>query len=259
MYIMSKDMAGPWSDANLRLLGDLALFGSQSGQVQQVGNDYAMVSNIWGHEWTYPTQLMPAHEVDRQLLLPLSFADGREGVHAHFYPSVMYKDVEGVPAGQAMYGVQAGRILSQGQPIFQGGFGDGRETDGRYDSDGGWSPGQPERLSILGVNLTNALTPDQGYKITAVELHFTTVGGSEMFYNVIIGARHKGGRPLDDSLILGPGLFKMVPGFQHYDVASAAGSATFHEVRFYFGQALKMDGHKAGLCAALAEVTIYGF
>ncbi|ORY87070.1 hypothetical protein BCR37DRAFT_376429 [Protomyces lactucae-debilis] len=244
-YIVASSMAGPWSTQTT--IGGLTCYGSQSGLIHRVGSSFAMVSNIWGSHWA-----RPARQGSRQLLLPLSLAPDVRKAHLHFYPRVMYKDSNDLKDGQAIYGVQAGRILSQGKPVT-GGFGDGRETDGQYDSRvGGWLPGSNGSPPQVAISISDTVSQPV-FKITAIEVHFTTVPGSEMYYDTVIDAISKGTKSGPELRLVTSDQSKAEPGFQHYAMTSKLKDVTSVIVQFGMLRA------SSGIPAQVVEIVIYGY
>ena len=107
-YATATSLDGTWSD--LKDIGNTTTFGTQSGGVVKIGDQYAMVGYRWGAQWKYPESQNSAR------VLPLSF----DGDYASYdlYQQVDYReDGSGAGAGSAIVPVQAGENLSLGKPV----------------------------------------------------------------------------------------------------------------------------------------------
>lgn len=168
-YITSQSMSGPWSSG--KNIANIATFAAQSGNVFPLASGQAMMTlDRWSANW--PTK----GGNNRQLLAPISFSAGGGFAAYHFYRTVQYsRDV--TTAGQGVYGVQTGRILSVGKSSASnaGSENIALANDGVQDT-----PGQffkPSKVPFwYQIDLGELRT------ISQVDLTTNMVQGSETFY-----------------------------------------------------------------------------
>lgn len=162
-YISAPSITGPWT--SLRIVGNTATYGSQSGGVEKIGNTYVMRANRWAGQWKYK------EPSNRQIIMPISLSNG--AANYHFYEEIMYKDGEGV------YGVQAGKIVSRERKTRSSGVTNGsaeKFANNGVETDAA-SMFIPEKVPFfLDVDLGSPKS------INGVHLLTKLVGGSETAY-----------------------------------------------------------------------------
>ncbi|QDS71309.1 hypothetical protein FKW77_001730 [Venturia effusa] len=160
-YISAPAITGPWTKS--RNIGNTATYGSQSGQVEKVGNTYVMRANRWAGQWKY------REPSNRQIIMPISLREG--SANYHYYEELRYKDGEGV------YGVQAGKIVSRQRPSRSSApsstqmfVNNGVETDANS--------------MFVPAKVPFTLDIDLGTPVSVSRVHLLTklVGGSETAY-----------------------------------------------------------------------------
>ncbi|KAL1874172.1 hypothetical protein Plec18167_006107 [Paecilomyces lecythidis] len=166
-YISSSAMEGPWSES--RYIGNTATFCTQSGSVDEANSSYVMMGDRWSANWS------PAQPPNRELALPLSFS-GTGYASYHYYSVVKASDEGGI------YGVQSGKILSQGkEATSSGGSNITLATDGTQDDPNLYF--MPDTVPFwLQIDL------EDSYAITQVDLTTRMVQGSETYYQFNITA-----------------------------------------------------------------------
>lgn len=159
-YITANSIKGPWTQSEI--IGNTATFCSQSGTVRQVGNQYVMLPDRYSANWD------PAQPPNRELALPISI----EGDKAtfNFYPTVKYQD------GQGVYGLQTGKILSQGKNVT-GSSGSNIQQAVAGTQDNESLAYQPDSVPFfLEVDL------GESHQLSQIDLTTSMIQGSEAYY-----------------------------------------------------------------------------
>ncbi|VUC34749.1 unnamed protein product [Clonostachys rosea] len=244
-YITASSMAGPWGDPVNT--GNTATFCSQSGGVSGIASgQYMMYSTRWSASW--PTPGGPT----RRLNLPLSISPGGNFATFHFYPQVMYSWTLG-EKGHGIYGIQSGKILSDGRPSrVTAGLDTTNLTlvnDGTQDSPAEyWIPGK--------VPFWYEVDLGQAYNITQVDLSTRLRQGSETYYvyNVTGSTDGKTYNMLaDQTNNTDSGFSVSFPG------ANGTSAEGFRYVRVEVsGLYNNNNGNSATWAVGLHEVTVYG-
>lgn len=244
-YIIASSMAGPWSSPINT--ANTATYCSQSGGISGTSSgQYMMYSNRWSASW--PTPGGPT----RRLNLPLSVSPSKDFATFYFYPEVKYSWTLSTK-GQGLYGIQSGRILSDGKKSQAS---DGLDTtnltlvnDSVQDEPSQyWIPGK--------VPFWYEVDLGQAYNITQVDLNTRLRQGSESFYtyNVTGSADGKTFSLLaDQTNNKDPGFSVSFPG------DNGISSTGFRYIRIEVdGIYNNNNGNSATWTAGLHEVTVYG-
>ena len=235
-FISATALAGPWSSS--QNIGDLAKFAAQSGEIVQIGTQWAMMADRWGANWKYP------ETSNRQLMLPLSFENGQAAYH--FYPTVQYTEA-GV-AGNLL-GVQNGKIVSTGRPVTAGAavspYNSTLGNDGITLSTTNYY--EPAQLPFTyEINLASKMA------VSHLDLSTKLVGGSETYYNYTIDCINNGAT----SVILVDMTKNTVVGFT---TAQIMATTLCEAVRLNANKVVNVqNGNEADWAAGVVELTVYG-
>ncbi|THY31056.1 hypothetical protein D6D00_02438 [Aureobasidium pullulans] len=238
-FIAARSMAGPWSAAVD--IGNTATFASQSGVVESLPSVQSfMLADRWSANWPI------AGGANRQLALPIS-SSGAEGFAAyHFYPTVKYSD-QVSEAGQGVFGVQEGRILSVGRPSSSnaGSSDISLANDGTQDTPNAFFT--PSQVPFwYQIDLGNAST------VSRVELSTNMVQGSETYYDFNVTGSADG----SSFSLIGSKHDNVDVGF--VSVASQS-QEKFRYVRLNVNSIENAhNGNEADWARGISEVTVYG-
>lgn len=168
-YIAAQSLTGPWS--NPVVVGNTATFCSQSGSVMQLNNgQFAMISSVWAANWS------PSAGANYDLFLPTSFSPSGGYASYNYYEQVAYSD-QITTVNQAVYGIQAGQILSNTYPATT----NAGTTNLAYANDGTQdNPNQTWVPDTFPFWYQIDLGAD--HTIKAVDLTTNMVQGSETYY-----------------------------------------------------------------------------
>ena len=237
-YITATSMSGPWSDpVNV---ANTATFSAQSGEIDQLSSgQWAMTADQWAANW--PT---PGGEI-RQLLLPLSFSSSNAFATYEFYPSVQYSD-DITTAGQGIFGVQNGKILSVSKPSSS----DAGAEDLALANDG--VEDVPDAFFTPStVPFWYQIDLQDTYRISEVDLTTRLVQGSETFYQFNV----TGSTDNSSFTLLADRMENVDPGF----IASATASEEARYVRINADRVVNnVTGNEADFARRVVEVTVYG-
>jgi hypothetical protein len=238
-YIAAKSMAGPWSaPANV---GNTATFGTQSGEVNRLASgQFAMNSDRWSNNW--PTKGGPT----RQLMLPVSFSSGGGFAAYHFYQTVSYSD-DITTAGQGVFGVQSGKIVSVGKPASS----NAGDTNIALANDGIQT--DPAGLFIpSGVPFTYTIDLQQAYSIAQVDLSTKMVQGSETYCKYQIQGSTDG----QTFTVVVDNTNSIDVGFS---AAFPPATPKYRYIRIDVSDVVNdVNNHAAAWAVGLNEVTVYG-
>jgi len=242
-YATATDLAGTWSD--LKDIGNVTTFGTQSGWVAKVGERYAMMGSRWGAQWKYPEAQNSAR------MLPLAF----NGDYASYdyFSSVDYDESGIVP-------VQDGRIVSVGKPVVASpaaaGYDAAKADDGTDDDNGvddsATAPGNYYKPAAESVPFTWEVDLQQAVALSRVNLTTKLVGGSETSYSYTIDAS------LDRKTYttVYDGTSNKAVGFQSDAITS---TTPYRYVRITVKDVVNVQNDNRALWArGLAEVTVFG-
>lgn len=238
-YIAAQDMAGPWGDpVNV---ANIATFCAQSGGVNQLDSgNFQMSADRWSGNW--PTKGGPT----RQLNLPMSLSPEGGFASYHFYRTVKYSD-DISTAGQGIYGIQTGKILSNGKPSSS----DAGTQNISLANDGTQSvPNsffKPSKVPFwYQIDLQAAHT------ISEIDLTTNMVQGSETFYRFNVTGSTDGktfSSLADQSNNTSPGF---VPSFP-------TSTEKFRYIRINVAAIINNNnGNEADFASGVTEVTVYG-
>ncbi|KAF2210626.1 carbohydrate-binding module family 32 protein [Cercospora zeae-maydis SCOH1-5] len=243
-YISASSMAGPWSSPVD--VANTATFGSQSGGVSLLSSgQLEMNSNRWSSNW--PTQGGPT----RQLMLPISECSsapqGSEGfVSYHYYRTVKYSD-DITATGQGIYGVQSGRILSNGRPSSSS------AGDANISAANDGIQNDPANVFVpSSVPFWYQIDLQDSHAISQVDLTTKLVQGSETFYNYNVTGSADGQT------------FEVLADRSNaVDVGFSASFPTttqrYRYIRINVESVINnINGHAASWAAGIHEVTVYG-
>lgn len=238
-YIAAQAMAGPWGPPTT--IGSTSTFGSQSGGVNEFGmGHFAMNADRWSNNW--PTKGGP----NRQLMLPMGLSAQGGFASCSFYHKAKYS--EEAPAGQNVYGIQTGQILSVGKPASSSAgakdiafANDGIQTD----VDATFVPSS--------VPFWYQIDLQQAYTISQIDLTTKIVPGSDTFYHYNVTGSSDGKY---FSLLLADMHDSVDVGFS---VAFATSTEKVRYVRIYVdGIINNVNGNEADWTVGINEVTVYG-
>lgn len=238
-YIAAQAMAGPWGPPTT--IGSTSTFGSQSGGVNEFGmGQFAMNADRWSNNW--PTKGGP----NRQLMLPMGLSAQGGFASCSFYQKAKYS--EEAPAGQNVYGIQTGQILSVGKPASSSAgakdiafANDGIQTD----VDATFVPSS--------VPFWYQIDLQQAYNISQIDLTTKIVPGSDTFYHYNVTGSSDGKY---FSLLLADMHDSVDVGFS---VAFATSTEKVRYVRIYVdGIINNVNGNEADWTVGINEVTVYG-
>ncbi|MBB5219131.1 hypothetical protein DYE49_11135 [Treponema rectale] len=176
-YISSKTLQG-LSGQTGQAIGSKNTFGSQSGGVVKIGNQYAMMANRWSGGWEVPDPVLKELGLwSVQRMLPITLKDGY--AFYDFYSTVKYDCEQGV-----MIPVQRGKIVSYlGDTGLSSTAASG--CDGKYAVDGNWIE---DKKFYRGSDYDFDFVVNLGskYNISGVDISFYTLQGSEAYctYNI---------------------------------------------------------------------------
>ncbi|PIA97298.1 hypothetical protein CB0940_06327 [Cercospora beticola] len=237
-YISASNMAGPWSSpVNV---GNTATFGSQSGGVSQLSSgQLAMNSNRWSSNW--PTK----GGQTRQLMLPVSEGSGGF-ISYHYYRTVQYSD-DVATKGHGIYGVQTGRILSDGKPSSSsaGNANIASANDGTQNN--------PANVFVpSGVPFWYQIDLQKAHTISQVDLSTKLVQGSETFYKYNVTGSNDG-RTFE---LLADQTNAVDVGFS---AAFPTSTQQFRYIRINVESVVNnVNGQAANWAVGIHEVTVYG-
>ncbi|KAI9362565.1 glycosyl hydrolase [Zopfochytrium polystomum] len=253
--VAAKSMAGPWPAADAaQAVANAATFGAQSGGVAvlavatnpQQQPAMAMFADRWSSNW--PTPGGPT----RRLMLPVNTNGGFAWYH--FFRSVAYSDNGPSRADQALFGIQAGRIVSVGKPLTASDpsaalplANDGTSSD----PDAVYAP------KTVPFWVTVDLGPAAA-AIAQVDLTFKMVHGSETFVQyTVLGSNDAARFDLlaNMSTAIDVGFSAAWPG----GAAAAAAATKYRYVRVAVDRVVNdVNNHEADFAAGVAEFTVYG-
>ena len=238
-YITARAIAGPWSSGVN--VANTATFASQSGVIDTLSNgQFMMYSDRWSANW--PT----AGGATRQLNLPLSLSSSQGFATYAFYPLVKYSNSI-TTAGQAVYGVQKGRILSDNKPSTS----NAGSTNITFANNGvqndptqQWIPSQ--------VPFWYQIDLGASYTITRVDLTTKMVQGSETFYQYNV----TGSTDNSAFTLLVDKKSNKDPGFS---TSFPTSSQKFRYIRINVQSVVNnVNGNSASWAVGVNEVTVYG-
>lgn len=239
-YITSRSMAGPWS--NPVNVANTATFASQSGGIRGLSNGQVMMySDRWSASW--PTPGGPT----RQLNLPISLSSNGGFATYHFYPVVKYSYGISTP-GQAVFGVQSGRIVSLDKTVTS----NAGSTDITATNDGTqddpvqvWKPTQVPFWWKIDLGIP--------YTISRLDLTTRLVPGSETFYQYTITGS------VDDSAydLLADQRDNTDPGFS---ASFPTTTKKYRYIRINVDRVINnVNGNSANWAAGFHEALVYGY
>ncbi|CAK4034212.1 hypothetical protein 50 [Lecanosticta acicola] len=238
-YISAQSMAGPWgAPVNV---ANIATFSAQSGSVQQLeSGQFEMSADRWSSNW--PTKGGPT----RQLTLPISLSAAGGYASYHFYRTVKYSD-DISTAGQGIYGVQTGQILSNGKPSSSdaGTQNISLANDGIQQVPGSFF--KPSKVPFwYQIDLQDS------HAISQVDLTTNMVQGSETFYQFNVTGSTDGKTFValaDQSTNTSPGFVASFP----------TSTQKFRYVRINVNEIINnVNGKEADFASGVTEVTVYG-
>ncbi|KAL1616281.1 hypothetical protein SLS56_011482 [Neofusicoccum ribis] len=232
-YISSQNISGTWAAS--RNIGNVNTFGAQSGGVSKIGDTYLMRANRWAAQWAIP------EASNRQIVLPISFADGVASFG--FYHTLRYSDESGV-----VVGVQNGKILSVGKTANSSAgtsLAAGAANDGTQDD--------PENLFTPSeVPFWWQVDLGAAFNIHQVDITPKQTGGSETYlqYNVT------GSTDQQTWELLVNGTANTAVGFLTNNVDK---DGTYRYIRLNVDKVINIhNSNEADWAAGLHEVMVYG-
>ncbi|KAI5359079.1 Putative coagulation factor 5/8 domain, Galactose-binding-like domain superfamily [Septoria linicola] len=238
-FIAAQSMAGPWGSATN--VGNTATFGAQSGGVSEIGSaTFAMTSDRWSANW--PTKGGP----NRQLLLPLSLSAQDGFASYHYYKEVQYSD-DVSTTGQSVYGVQSGKILSDGKP----GSSSAGTKDIAFANDGIQT--NPDATFVpSAVPFWYQIDLQEAHSISQIDLTTKMVQGSETFYRYNVTGSNDG----NTFSLLADKRDSVDVGFS---ASFPTSSEKFRYVRINVDAVINnVNGNAASWAVGINEVTVYG-
>ncbi|KAK9382786.1 glycosyl hydrolase [Kockiozyma suomiensis] len=235
-YISATNMSGPWSEP--RAIADLFTFGTQSGGVDKVGDEYIMLGDRWGANFA-------SEAVHSVRAAPITLKDG-------FASYEFYQAIEYNPTAQekGVVAVQSGKVLSVGKTVNATSASDTNHS---------------AELAVDGIKTvyTNYYIPSavpfyytidlEDYAIVSeIDLLTHIVKGSETYYNYTISASRDGKK----FVLISDNSANKSPGFV---VSLVSDLTAYRYVRIDVSDIINANnGNSATWAAGINEVTVYG-